>query len=305
VWSCNHCRAHYCDPRPRAETINRAYEHYYTHQDSSASVRDKRRKDASIYRRALSGYLHQRYGSHRHRAWPIGASLLQALPALRRRYDREYRNLPVCPVQGRLLDIGCGSGGFLELAQSCGWHVVGVEPDALAVQQATSRGLDVVHGSVDRLDGQLQVFDQITLSHVIEHLHHPAQVLSRCLELLKPGGRLWIETPNGLSIGHQTFGPAWRGLETPRHLVLFTWDNLTRALQELGFTRVKGLPRHSALRPLFKESLALAEGRPMGSRRRLALHEHLRLIRLEMREALNRDNAEVITLEAYRPDAAF
>lgn len=301
VWSCSHCRAHYCDPRPRAETIHRAYEQYYTHQDSSAPVRDKRRKDASIYRRALSGYLHQRYGSHRHHAWPLGASLLQALPPLRRRYDREYRSLPACPEQGRLLDIGCGNGAFLELAQSCGWQAVGLEPDALAVQQARSRGLEVLHGSLDQLDGQLQGFDQITLSHVIEHLHDPAKVLKRCLELLKPGGRLWIETPNGLSIGHQTFGAAWRGLETPRHLVLFTWGNLTQALQDLGFTRVRRVPRHSALRPLFKESLALAEGRPMASRRRLTLQEHLRLLWLETREALDQENTEVLTVEAYRP----
>jgi 2-polyprenyl-3-methyl-5-hydroxy-6-metoxy-1,4-benzoquinol methylase len=264
-------------------------------------VRDKRRKDASIYRRALSGYLHQRYGSHRHHAWPLGASLLQALPPLRRRYDREYRSLPACPEQGRLLDIGCGNGAFLELAQSCGWQAVGLEPDALAVQQARSRGLEVLHGSLDQLDGQLQGFDQITLSHVIEHLHDPAKVLKRCLELLKPGGRLWIETPNGLSIGHQTFRAAWRGLETPRHLILFTWDNLTQALQDLGFTRVRRVPRHSALRPLFKESLALAEGRPMASRRKLTLQEHLRLMWLEAREALDQENTEVLTVEAYRP----
>jgi predicted SAM-dependent methyltransferase len=176
-----------------------------------------------------------------------------------------------------------------------------VEPDALAVQQAKARGLDVLHGSLDQLDGHQEVFDQITLSHVIEHLHDPRQVLTRCLELLKPGGRLWIETPNGLSIGHQTFGAAWRGLETPRHLILFTWGNLTQALQDLGFTRVRRVPRHSALRPLFKESLALAEGRPMASRRKLTLQEHLRLMWLEAREALDQENTEVLTVEAYRP----
>jgi 2-polyprenyl-3-methyl-5-hydroxy-6-metoxy-1,4-benzoquinol methylase len=301
VWSCNHCRAHYCDPRPRAEAIHRAYERYYTHQDNGTPGRGKRNKSGGIYRRALSGYLHQRYGSTQHPAWPIGASALQALPALRRRYDREYRNLPACPEQGTLLDIGCGNGTFLELARGCGWRVVGVEPDALAVQQAKARGLDVLHGSLDQLDGHQEVFDQITLSHVIEHLHDPRQVLTRCLELLKPGGRLWIETPNGLSIGHQTFGAAWRGLETPRHLILFTWGNLTQALQDLGFTRVRRVPRHSALRPLFKESLALAEGRPMASRRKLTLQEHLRLMWLEAREALDQENTEVLTVEAYRP----
>jgi 2-polyprenyl-3-methyl-5-hydroxy-6-metoxy-1,4-benzoquinol methylase len=301
VWSCNHCRAHYCDPRPRAEAIHRAYERYYTHQDNGTPGRGKRNKSGGIYRRALSGYLHQRYGSTQHPAWPIGASALQALPALRRRYDREYRNLPACPEQGTLLDIGCGNGTFLELARGCGWRVVGVEPDALAVQQAKARGLDVLHGSLDQLDGHQEVFDQITLSHVIEHLHDPRQVLIRCLELLKPGGRLWIETPNGLSIGHQTFGAAWRGLETPRHLILFTWGNLTQALQDLGFTRVRRVPRHSALRPLFKESLALAEGRPMASRRKLTLQEHLRLMWLEAREALDQENTEVLTVEAYRP----
>jgi 2-polyprenyl-3-methyl-5-hydroxy-6-metoxy-1,4-benzoquinol methylase len=106
----------------------------------------------------------------------------------------------------------------------------------------------VIAGGIDALDGQAAIFDVITLSHVIEHVHDVGGTLRACHRLLKPGGRLWLETPNVAALGHKVFGVNWRGLEAPRHLVLFSAPALKQLLQDAGFVDHKELlspsPRH-------------------------------------------------------------
>jgi hypothetical protein len=62
--------------------------------------------------------------------------------------------------------------------------------------------------------------------------------LRECARLLKPGGTFWLATPNMDAPGHKKFGPHWRGLEPPRHLILFTADALIQAMTEAGFRDV-------------------------------------------------------------------
>jgi hypothetical protein len=80
-----------------------------------------------------------------------------------------------------------------------------------------------------------------------------------CHRLLKPDGALWISTPNVDSLGHARFGRYWRGLETPRHLVLFNEASLVHAFQKAGFDRVKRLESGpSILRFMTRDSYALS-----------------------------------------------
>lgn len=306
VWSCTPCGAAYLDPRPHPSSIHRAYAQYYTHQDSGLAARraSSHGPRAGLGRRAIGAYLRSRFGCRTHPEWAPGAWLVRALPSARRKYDRDFRHLPMAPEGGRLLDVGCGNGDFLAVAQCCGWAAVGVDPDPRAVEQARSRGLQAIPGGIDEIvqaESGESGFEVITLSHVIEHLHEPRHVLAQCLRLLKPGGRLWLETPNARAIGHHVFGSAWRGLECPRHLVLFDGPNLARTLMDAGFEGVRPLPRNSALRPLYKDSLALAEGRSAQSRRKLSWREHLHMLTLLAWEAWDPSRAEVLTMEAYRP----
>ncbi|MCK5664178.1 MAG: methyltransferase domain-containing protein, partial [Thiotrichaceae bacterium] len=71
------------------------------------------------------------------------------------------------------------------------------------------KGLDVRMGGVEVLDPSVEKFDVITLSHVIEHVHQPVEVLKYCYSLLKPDGFLWLETPNIESEGYRLFGANW------------------------------------------------------------------------------------------------
>jgi SAM-dependent methyltransferase len=135
-----------------------------------------------------------------------------------------------------------------------------VDFDPNAVKVARSHGLDVRQGSVDVLDPTKERFDGITLSHVIEHVHDPLAVLRQCHALLKPGGWLWIETPNIDAQGHTRYGANWRGLEPPRHLVLFNHQSLSRALWEAGFKRIADQPYRPLCETVYTKSETIQRG---------------------------------------------
>lgn len=162
---------------------------------------------------------------------------------------------------GKLLDVGCGAGSFLMLAQSVGWDVVGLDPDPKAAANAADQGLTVHNGGVEYFNGETELFDVITMNHVIEHLHEPVKVLKACYALLKPEGELWLETPNIDSFGHARFGKNWRGLETPRHLVLFSRHSLSLCFIRAGFPVPHDLSRPSPCSSMFRASALMEDGR--------------------------------------------
>ncbi len=138
--------------------------------------------------------------------------------------------------RGRLLDVGCGNGQFLAEMRDLGWKVTGLDPDERAVRLAREeRGLEAYQGTLRDMKFPEQSFDVITLVHVIEHAHDPVGTLRECFRVLKAGGRLVVRTPNVASLGHRLFRAAWRGLEVPRHLHLFTPRTLLTCVQQAGF----------------------------------------------------------------------
>lgn len=112
---------------------------------------------------------------------------------------------------GKVADLGCGRGEFLEAARSAGLEAVGVDMNDDAVQEVRSRGLEAEVG--DAL-GYLQraadsSLDAVTLFHVIEHIGFDVlvQVLAEAHRVLRPGGIVAMETPNvsNLAVGAHTF----------------------------------------------------------------------------------------------------
>ena len=103
----------------------------------------------------------------------------------------------------------------------------------------------------------------ITLSHVIEHVHNPVALLKVCRRLLKPTGQLWLETPNIDGAGHRQYMKNWRGLEPPRHLVLFNSQSLAKALFASGFARIEKRSAWNALIYLTRWSEAIKLGLPI------------------------------------------
>ncbi|MDG2537164.1 class I SAM-dependent methyltransferase [Dyella jiangningensis] len=239
-WSmrrCVACGSFYLDVRPSAEAIGKAYVSYHTHTD--ALVQASEDNGSSLLWRWANGYMRARYGASRAPSSFLGRWVLPLLPPLQQQLDYFYRYLPARP--GRLLDVGCGNGVFLTRARAAGWSTQGIEPDPKAVAAAQRAGLDVAEGTLDSCPG-LGLFDVVTASHVIEHVHDPLAFLRQIHDRLRPGGQLWLATPNAGSLGHRVFGKAWRGLEPPRHMTVFSLPALRLLLEQAGFAQIK--PRH-------------------------------------------------------------
>jgi SAM-dependent methyltransferase len=134
----------------------------------------------------------------------------------------------------RVLDVGCGDGRHLTRDVAAGWNATGVDFSSIAVEHAQRRGLDVRLGTIFREDLERESFDLIRVSHVIEHVPDPVALLRRGHELLVRGGRVHISTPNLGSPSASLFGSYWMGLDSPRHLVVFTPASLRRAAHDAG-----------------------------------------------------------------------
>ena len=297
---CNDCASAYLDPRPTPASIGRAYDRYYTHlaEDDAAA------QPTSALVRSLhalqNDYLNRRYGIARQPAAFGGRWLVALAPSLRAKADVQCRHLPPPPSDGgSLLDVGFGNGRFLKIATEAGWTAEGIDFDPKAVKVARALGLNVSRASVAELEARNAQYDIITLSHVIEHVHDPIALLHDVYRMLRPGGRLWLETPNLCSRGAQRFGAAWRGLEVPRHLVLFNPDSLRTCLARVGFKRVEQRWHGMVLFSIYAESAAIARGRCAQE----SVHQVLpsfAAIKDELHEMLHPDQREFLTLIAYK-----
>lgn len=139
----------------------------------------------------------------------------------------------------KLLDVGCGTGDFLQVASQAGWQVEGVEISAKAAQAAIAKLKRPVRvGEVTNLDFQNDKYDLITSYHVVEHLLDPVSTLSKLGELLSGEGILFIETPNIGSLGARIRGEKWSHIIPPEHIVYFNPSSLKFALAQAGFQTV-------------------------------------------------------------------
>lgn len=253
LWHCLRCRCAYLDPRPDAATMGRAYQNYYTHevQDEPAP-----RSHASIAWAIVNGYLESRYRYPRRPSWPTaGKMFVPLLPMLKWKLDYFARHQPPPSAPGELLlDYGCGNGEFMARAAAAGWSVCGFEWDESAASAARQRGLKVATGNLATLGVPAASVDCITMAHVVEHLLDPRASLRDCLRLLRPGGSIWIATPSVHALSRRIYGSAWRGLETPRHVVVFDVDALGQLLDEVGFIDIHVLRRGSHARRLIAQS---------------------------------------------------
>lgn len=204
------CGLVWMNPMPREEDIGKVYETYYTHQEETG-IRTFLRKLYVVFR-IVFGF--------------------------ERKWRRGYMMYLDRAEPGRLLEIGCGDGQRLAFFQSHGWTAEGQEVDRKAARQAYEKfGIKVHLGKIEGLGLREASYDAIMMNHVIEHVHDPVALLMECKRLLKPGGILVAVTPNIESLGHRIYRSHWRGLEQPRHLMLFSGNALRSCAERAGFPR--------------------------------------------------------------------
>ncbi len=298
LFRCAQCGSGYLDPMPTPETLWMAYRQYYTHSTDAPA---RAGLLATLRLSVTNGYRNLRFGSKDHPGLRVlGALVPPLMPAWAATIDWECRHLPKPAPGMRLLDVGAGNGYFLDFARKCGWNVTGIDLDEKAVAASRSRGLDVRSGTIEAI-GEDERFDGITMGHVIEHVHDPHAVLEACYKRLKPGGWIWVDTPNMDALGHAEYGPHWVGVDAPRHLILFTPASLTEALNRAGFVNQE--PLHAKLIATFTwaASAAKAAGRGMNGEDEFRAAVKKRAMDAVARETANPDVREFLTVRAYRP----
>ncbi|MEO6250353.1 MAG: class I SAM-dependent methyltransferase [Luteimonas sp.] len=278
-----------------------AYAGYFTHGEIRQRVIVRRRGMVRRYLHdVLNDYMNHRYGTHLQPAVRHGYWLAWLLPPLRAAADAACRHLPNVPHGGgSLLDVGCGNGAFLRLASEMGWSVSGLDFDPHAVEQARNAGFSVTVGGIDELDHVTDGYDVITLSHVVEHVADPNDLLVRLHRLLKPGGRLWMETPNIHSLGHRLYGRNWRDLDPPRHLLLLNKSSLRVALSLAGFVEIEQRWHAMQVFGIFNASEAIRRGQ--GGVASEDKRRHFLSSFVEVAEWLLPSRREFLTITARKP----
>ena len=144
--------------------------------------------------------------------------------------------------KGKLLDIGCGTGDFLKMAQHFKWDVLGIEPNDQAREIAKEKGATTLSCLEDLDEGYDQSFNVITLWHVLEHVSNLDEYLKRIERLLVPGGTLIIAVPNYKSYDAQYYNSFWAAYDVPRHLWHFSQKSIKLLGQRFGFSLIHTAP---------------------------------------------------------------
>lgn len=135
---------------------------------------------------------------------------------------------------GRLLEVGTATGYFLNAAR-VDFETAGLEPSSWAAKIARERfKLDVQEETIERARFATESFDVVAMIDAIEHLSDPQDALERCARWLKPGGLLYLVTPDIGSLSAAVLRGSWWGLR-PAHLYYYDRRTLGRALEKAGF----------------------------------------------------------------------
>lgn len=139
--------------------------------------------------------------------------------------------------QMKVLDVGCGKGGFLhELRKSTGCDVAGLDFDAKSAKYCReSLDINVVHGDINSLEKLGSQYDLVTMWHYLEHEYDPLNALRKLNSRLAKDQLLIVEVPNADSLENKIFRSRSYLYDIPRHLYNFSPDTITQLLHKAGF----------------------------------------------------------------------
>ena len=196
IVSCNSCGFKFTNPIPDLQELGNYYKSndYISHSNTSKGLVN------SLYQFVRKFTLVKK---------------LQLIEKINKKSDTKY-----------LLDVGCGTGEFLNTCQNAGWQVQGIEPDNYA-RNAAQKKYHLTVNDEDYLSTAFEnSFDCITMWHVLEHVPNLNERLQTLYKLLKPNGRLIIAVPNCSSYDAQQYQKYWGAYDVPRHLHHFTPNDI-------------------------------------------------------------------------------
>lgn len=188
IVQCNSCGFKFTNPRPEAKELGKYYksEEYVSHSNTSR------------------GFINSTYQAVRK------YTLFKKLQLISRYFKT-----------GTILDIGCGTGEFLNTCKNAKWSTLGIEPDndvrAMAIKNYS---LDV-REEEDLKNLASASFDIITMWHVLEHVPELNECVEELKRLIKPKGVIIIAVPNSNSYDARIYKENWAAYDVPRHLYHF------------------------------------------------------------------------------------
>ena len=203
IWQCGNCGLRFTQDVPDAGAIGRYYQsdNYISHSNTSKGLVNR------LYHLVRKQTLSDKYRL-------IGS-------ATRTR-------------QGKLLDIGAGTGAFVGYMQEKGWEVTGLEPDETARRVALADHRVELLEMDQLFDLPPDSFDAITLWHVLEHVHDLHPYLERLKTLVRRSGRIFIAVPNYTCYDAEVYQAFWAAYDVPRHLYHFSPDAMETLLNRHG-----------------------------------------------------------------------
>ncbi len=210
IQSCSNCGFRFTNPRPDSTSIGHYYQSadYVSHNDQSA------------------GFINQLYRLVRQFTLRQKLMLINSIDA----------------HEGKLLDVGCGTGLFLENCQQSGWKISGVEPDDNARMAAMNR---LKTSIVETIQGVgEEPYDIITMWHVLEHVPNLQETIQELTSRLRKGGTLLLALPNSDSLDAEHFKQFWAAYDIPRHLSHFTPKTINQLVSQAGFTLTESKPMY-------------------------------------------------------------
>lgn len=206
---CTSCGFLFTNPRPLEENSQAYYqsEEYISHSDSNKGIMNK------IYQLVRT------------------FAIKQKVKLVKKYID-----------SGNALDLGCGTGHFLNELSNNGFSVQGVEPGLEARSAAQEQfGLEVSPSLSDikQKPGHYQI---ITLWHVLEHIYDLKEYLNKIEQLLDKNGILIIAVPNPESDDATFYKEHWAAYDLPRHLYHFSRSTIQLLLKNYNYNLVEMIP---------------------------------------------------------------
>lgn len=147
------------------------------------------------------------------------------------RYDELLNRFESVRQTNRLLDFGSGHGYFLEAAGRHGWEACGVELADQFVAAGREKGFTITRSLEEQPNS---AFDVVTALEVIEHVDDPLQQCKLIGGKVRPGGWLYLTTPNFGSLSRRLLRNRWRAISYPEHLNYFTPQSLRAMVERSG-----------------------------------------------------------------------
>lgn len=203
IWHCADCTIRFTQDVVEQTTIGKYYQSdsYISHSDTK------------------TGLVNSLYHSIRKFTLNLKKSLVQNQTQLK---------------SGAILDIGCGTGAFLNTMKLAGWKITGLEPDETAIKKAKSLYQIQPQSPSELFNLSEQQFDAITMWHVLEHVHQLNEYLFQLRKILKDKGTLFIAVPNYTSFDAQFYEETWAAYDVPRHLYHFSPKSMELLVKRYG-----------------------------------------------------------------------